>query len=171
MNPAQVSAKEAAPVRRLLVALVSTVCHFPRTVLAVSLALCVLSLVAAATRLQYHTQRNDLISADKDYQQRWRRYLDEFGDDDDIVVVVRGSDRARMNAALEQMAARVREKPELFDRLFYKADLRHLRDRALLLLPDDELDAIHQHLSSPQMSMLLRVSALWRSVGLEGMLL
>src|SRR5262245_48152979 len=158
-------------VRRFLVALVGTVCRFPRTVLLISLALCALSIAAAATRLQYHTQRNDLISADKDYQQRWRRYLDEFGDDDDVVVVVRGTDRERMKAALEVVAAKIKEKPELFDRLFYKADLRHLRDRALLLLPEAELDTIHQHITNGEMSILLSISALWRTVGLEGMLL
>jgi hopanoid biosynthesis associated RND transporter like protein HpnN len=146
MNPAQASAQEGPPVRRLLVALVSTVCHFPRTVLALALILCVLSLFAAATRLEYHTQRNDLISADKDYQQRWRKYLAEFGDDDDIVAVVRGHDRQPMERALDALAERVRQRPELFDRLFYKVDLRSLRNRALLFLSTEEISKIRDNL-------------------------
>src|SRR5947209_20491263 len=104
----QLPAEGAAPVRRLLVALVSAVCRCPRAVLAVSLALCGLSVYAAATRLEYHTQRNDLVSPHKDYQQRWRRYLAEFGDDDDIVVVVRGHHPGQMQPALEAPADRVR---------------------------------------------------------------
>src|SRR5262249_13333494 len=146
MNPAQVSAKEATPVRRLLLALVSTVCHFPRTVLAVSLTLCALSLFAAATRLEYHTQRTDLISADKDYLQRWWKYLAEFGDDDDMVAVVQGKDRRQMERALDALAERVRQRPELFDRLFYKVDLRALRNRALLFLSAEEIHAIRENL-------------------------
>jgi hopanoid biosynthesis associated RND transporter like protein HpnN len=146
MNPPQVSPQEPSGVRRLLVALVSTVCRFPRSVLAVSAALCVLSLVAAATRLEYHTQRNDLMSPDKDYQQRWRKYLAEFGDDDDIVAVVRGTDRKQMEQALDALADRVREQPDLFDRLFYKVDLRPLRNRALLFLTKEEIRSIRDNL-------------------------
>jgi hopanoid biosynthesis associated RND transporter like protein HpnN len=159
-------------VRRFLGLLVGSVCRFPRSVLLVALALCALSAWAAVTRLQYQTQRNDLISADKDYQQRWRRYLNEFGDDDDIVVVVRGGDRDRMKAAVDALAEGVRQRPELFDRLFFKADLRHLRDRALLLLPDDQIESIRQHLASNEMSVLLGLGDVaWKNVGLPGLLL
>src|SRR5262249_23753452 len=94
----------ATPVRRLLVALVATVCAHPRLVLSLALGLCLASAVAAVSCLKYHTSRNDLISARKDYQQRWQKYLAEFGDDDDIVVVVQGSNRPRMKAALDTVA-------------------------------------------------------------------
>jgi hopanoid biosynthesis associated RND transporter like protein HpnN len=142
----QVPAEEVSAVRRLLASLVSTVCRFPRTVLAVSLLLCALSVYAASAHLQYHTQRNDLISPRKEYQQRWRQYLTEFGDDDDIVVVVKGGERARMQQALEVLAEQVRQRSDLFDRLFYKVDLRHLRDRALLFLPHAEIASIQENL-------------------------
>ena len=150
MNLEQVPAPDAqmrqGGVRRWLVALVSVVCRCPLLVLVLSLVLCGLSVYAAATHLEYYTQRNDLVSPHKEYQQRWQRYLAEFGDDDDIVVVVRGEDKARMQDAIEAVAARVGAKPELFDRLFYKVDLRHLRDRALLFLSTDEIRAIQHHL-------------------------
>src|SRR5262245_53664031 len=139
------SADSSAPptfVRRLLVALVAAVCHHPRLVLLAALGLCVASVSAAATRLQYHTSRNDLISARKDYQQRWQRYLAEFGDDDDIVVVVKGADRERMKDALDAVARLLAAQPGHFDRLFYKVDLAHLRDRALLLAPYDQVRTI-----------------------------
>src|SRR5260370_11340440 len=114
MNLEQVPAPEAPKggegVRRWLVALVSVVCRFPLPVLILSLSLCGLSIYAAATRLEYYTQRNDLVSPRKEYQQRWQKYLAEFGEDDDIVVVVRGEDRARMQDAIEAIAARVNEK-------------------------------------------------------------
>ena len=150
MNVEQVPTQEAllrgAGVRRCLVALVSTVCRFPLLVLALSLVACGLSVYAAGTRLQYYTQRNDLISPNKEYQQRWQKYLTEFGDDDDIVIVVRGDDRQRMEAAIEVLAARVQDRPQLFDRLFYKVDLRSLRNRALLFLPTSEVQAIQHHI-------------------------
>jgi uncharacterized protein len=146
MNAEQGPAPEATRAGRLLVRLVTAVCRRPRTVLAASLLVAALSVLAAATRLQYHTSRDDLLSPHKDYQQRWKKYLAEFGDDDDIVVVVRGGDRRRMEQALDALAGRVGQRPELFDRLFYKVDLRPLRNRALLFLSTAEIQSIRENL-------------------------
>src|SRR5439155_17329131 len=122
---------------------------------------CALSVYASATRLQYKTSRDDLLSPDKDYQKRWQQYLQEFGDDDDIVVVVQGANRPRMQEALDTLAARVREQPEHFDRLFYQVDLRPLRNRALLFLTTEEIKTIQQNLRG--MAQLLEHGPLsWR---------
>jgi hopanoid biosynthesis associated RND transporter like protein HpnN len=147
MNPAQTPPHAAGLVRRLLVAFVGAACRFPRCVLAAALALCALSAYAAAFHLHYLTQRDDLLSPTKDYQQRWKKYLAEFGDDDDLVVVVQGDDRAALRAALERVADKVRARPGLFDRLFYKVDLGNLRNRALLLLPRADIEAIQKNLN------------------------
>src|SRR5439155_6365158 len=114
-----------------------------------------LSIYVAWARLEYRTQRSDLINPHKDYQERWQRYLDEFGDDDDIVVVVEdhAAQRARMQEALEELAALVAGQPDHFDRLFYKVDLRPLRNRALLFLPVEQIEQIQGNLQN--MGMLL----------------
>ncbi len=160
---------ERSIVRRLLHGLVAGVCRYPLGVLLISLALAGISIWAAATRLQYKTQRNDLVSPDKTHQQRWREYLAEFGDDDDIVVVVKGTDRPRMEKALEALAARVQDRTDLFDRLFYKVDLRSLRNRALLFLSTEEIQAIQHHLSD--MGQLLKHGWIsWKLLTLSSLL-
>jgi uncharacterized protein len=169
MSSEQISPHERSPVRRLLCGLVSAACRYPLFVLVLSLGLAGLSVYAAATRLQYKTQRNDLMSPHKDYQQRWRDYLTEFGEDDDIVVVVKGDDRPRMEKALEALAASVRARTDLFDRLFYKVDLRSLRNRALLFLSTAEIGAIQQHLRD--MGLLLQFGPIgWRGLTLSSLL-
>jgi hopanoid biosynthesis associated RND transporter like protein HpnN len=169
MVPEQFSPHEHSIVRRLLQSLVSVVCRYPGWVLLVSLSLAGASLFAAATRLQYKTQRNDLISPHKEHQQRWRDYLAEFGDDDDIVVVVKGTDRPRMEKALEELATQVQARPDLFDRLFYKVDLRSLRNRALLFLPVEEIRAIQHHLKD--MGQLLKHGWIsWKLLTLSSLL-
>jgi len=139
-------AQRTTSVQRLLAALVGVVGQYPRTVLAVALVLCGFSVFAACTRLEYHTSRSDLISPHKDYQRRWNNYLAEFGDDDDMVVVIKGQDRPAMEQALERIAAGVGQQPAFFDRLFYKVDLRPLRDRALLFLPPQHIKQIQDNL-------------------------
>jgi uncharacterized protein len=169
MHSEQVSAAEPTLLRRLLLALVSSVCRRPLLVLMLSLGLCGLSLFAASTRLQYQTQRNDLISPKKEYQQRWKQYLDEFGDDDDIVVVVRGQHRPQMEQALEAAAEHIRARPDLFDRLFYKVDLRSLRNRALLFLPLKQVESIQRNIQD--MRLLLDLGPLsWRGLSLLSLL-
>src|SRR5207245_481705 len=95
----------------------------------------------------------DLISKKKDYLKRWHQYVDEFGDDDDMVVVLRGDDRAKMEKVLDELAAEIESRPESFERLFYKVDLRPLHSRALLFLPTDQVRQVHQHIQG--MSLLL----------------
>jgi hopanoid biosynthesis associated RND transporter like protein HpnN len=170
MKPEPMDRPETALAPRLLVRLVSIVCRWPRLVFALSLIACAASLYAAATRLEYHTQRTDLINPHKDYQQRWRKYVAEFGDDDDIVVVVQGSDRKQMEKALDRLAARVEERPQCFDRLFYKVDLRSLHNRALLFLTVQEIESIRDNLRS--MGLLLNLGQLgWRQLSLSSLLL
>ena len=107
---------------------------------------CALALWYTCTYLSYENQRNDLHSKDKAYYQRWQQYVKEFGDDDDMVVVVRGQERGQMVAALEDIAGQISQQPDLYDRLFYKVDLRSLHNRALLFLPADQIGLIQDNL-------------------------
>jgi hopanoid biosynthesis associated RND transporter like protein HpnN len=156
-------------VHRLLIVLVSMACRYPKHVLGAALLACALSVYASSTRLEYRTERSDLVSPRKDYQQRWRKYLAEFGDDDDIVVVVKGCQRRQMEDALETLAAEVQKQPQFFDRLFYKVDLRPLHNRALLFLPAAQIQQIQENLTS--MKLLLEFGPLsWRSLTLVSLL-
>ena len=125
------------------------------------------------TRLEFQTQRSDLISSKKDHAQRWQKYLDEFGDDDDMVLVVQGTDRKRMEQGLDKVADQIAQYPQFFDRLFYKCDLRGLRNRALLYLPDEQIAQIRGNLGN--MKLLLEAPGLggingWQVLSLASML-
>jgi len=147
MTPASPDDQHNAFIPRLLTRLVAAVCRAPRTVLIVSAVISLVSAWEFYARLEYRTQRSDLMNPHKDYQKRWRAYLSEFGDDDDMVVVVEGGDRARMRAALESLAEGVRGNSTVFDRLFYKVDLSHLRPRALLFLAPEQIQSIQDNLA------------------------
>jgi hopanoid biosynthesis associated RND transporter like protein HpnN len=165
MNTEPVHPEETTWVHRLLVHLVTFVYRFPWPVLAAAVLIGAVSTYVFTTRLEYRTQRSDLLNPHKDYQQRWRQYLAEFGQDDDIVVVVEGAQRSRMQEALDVLAAEVQRQPENFDRLFYKVDLRPLHNRALLFLSSDQIAQIQENLKS--MSLLLEVGPFaWQSLTL-----
>ncbi len=157
-------------VPRLLVGVVLLAARAPVLVLAVTAVSLFFCVWGAFTRLQYRTQRDEMISPDKECQQRWRRYVAEFGDDEDMVVVVRGGKNARprMAAALDALAQKIRRQPEHFDRLFYKVDLHHLHDRALLFLSSQEIAQIQESLDG--MRRLLAARAGWSLFNLQMLL-
>ena len=138
--------EDVGPIPRLLAAVAHTGRRFPWLVLAGTAVSCAICLIYTFTHLTYENQRNDLHAKDKAYYQRWQNYVKEFGDDDDMVVVVRGAERGQMIGALEAIAERLRQHPELFDRLFYKVDLASLRNRALLFLSADQIRLIQENL-------------------------
>src|SRR5262249_62193109 len=118
---------------RASVAAVGWVTRYPWLALAACLGLVAVSVHLAVNRLGYQTQRNDLLSPDKPCQKRWQNYLDAFGDDDDMVVVAEGTDHAQMKAALDAVAEKVKQRPDQFDRVFHRVDLRAIHDRADLV--------------------------------------
>ena len=123
----------------------------------------------AATRMEYRTGRNDLIAANKDCQVRWQRYLDAFGNDDDLVVVVRGTDRARMAAATDFVAERLKRQPQLFDRVFHEVDLRRLYSRSLFFLSLEELQAVRDRLEGMGPLLGRRADLGWRALSLHAL--
>ncbi len=155
---------------RSIVGLVAGVVRYPWLVLAVTAALTVAAIQLAYARLEYHTQRNDLLSADKPCQQRWQKYLDAFGDDDDMVVIAEGSDRQQMMTALDAVAVRLQQRPELFDRVFHKLDLRHLQDRALLHLPQDKLEAIRGRIDRMEALLGPVGPVAWRMLAIQSLM-
>ena len=167
MKPEQEHPEATGP-HRLLTGFVTLVWRWPGPVLAAVACLCTLSLIASWSRLEYKSQRDDLINPNKEVQRRWRQYLAEFGKDDDMVVVVEGSDRRQMQEAIEALAARVRQQPDRFDRLFYKVDLRDLHRRALLYLPAEQLQQIRHSLQA--MNLLLEWPGVgWRFISLASL--
>ena len=162
----------AAPtyLARIVAAVVVSADRRPWAVLAIFAVLLVASGWYAAARLEYRTQRNDLLSANKDCQKRWQKYLDAFGDDDDVVVAVRGPDAASMTRAADAAAAKLASRPDLFDRVFHRVDLRGLRSRALLHLGETELAALDRQLDdmAPLLGELAPVA--WHALTLDRLL-
>lgn len=162
---------ESSVLARAIEWLVERVCRRSAMTLAVCAFVAVVSVAAYVTKIEYRTQRTDLESPDKDYLKRWREYVTEFGDEDDMVVVVRGSDAGEMRRAIDELAKTAANYPDLFDRIFARVDLSTLKDRALLYLPPDQLHSIRENLDrmGPLLSAPIGPIA-WRSLTLTNLL-
>ncbi|MGD9126344.1 MAG: MMPL family transporter [Planctomycetia bacterium] len=114
----------------------------PAPVLAVAFLLAVVAVVITIGGLGFHTSRLDLINPQCAHNQLWVDYINEFGDQDDVVVLVEGDDREQVIPVLEDISARLLENDRYFKAVLHEVDLSTVRSKGLYYLPEKELKAI-----------------------------
>jgi predicted RND superfamily exporter protein len=62
--------------------------RFPKVMIALATAVTVAALALTATRLGFRNSRADLLNPKSAYHQRWLAYTKEFGNQEDVVIVV-----------------------------------------------------------------------------------
>ena len=86
--------------------------------------------------LEFHTDRNALVDADKAYHRNFLDYKANFDSQDDIVTVVESEDFEKNRQFVERLGTRLEKEPDLFTGIFFKGDLKMLGPKALLFLED-----------------------------------
>jgi hopanoid biosynthesis associated RND transporter like protein HpnN len=120
----------------------------PWSTLAVVLVTTLLSLGITFRFLSFKTSRSDLIDPQAEFQQRWLRYTERFGDAADAVVVVEGAATDDIQAALDELGAAIESEPQDFDRVLYRIDPRGLQAKALQYLTPHGLETCLTRLES-----------------------
>src|SRR4051812_4850515 len=120
----------------------------PATVLVAACALALLAVAITINGLTFKTSRLNLLNPRSEYHQRWLAYLAEFGDRDDACVVVRAERKADLAAAIEALAARLRQEPQNFESVFYCRDLSRLKSKALHYLPPDRIAELEKQVAA-----------------------
>ncbi|MGD9721019.1 MAG: MMPL family transporter [Pirellulales bacterium] len=120
---------------------------FPVATIALSLILAVGACYLTATRLGYQTSRMDLLNPNSSYNRLWTQYIEEFGDEDDAVVVVEGPSRDQVVPVLEELSAALAREQHLFHAVLHEVDLAKIRSKGLHYLSPEELAGIEQFLS------------------------
>ena len=77
--------------------------RFPGFTLGLAIAAAGISIWLTATRLDFHTSRAELLNPKSDYNRRWLEYTKEFGDKEDVVVVVEGEGGDQTIPAVEDV--------------------------------------------------------------------
>src|SRR5262245_42090257 len=129
---------------RPLVALTEWTLRAPATVLVAAMALAILATGAAVGGLTFKSSRLDLLNPRSEYNRRWLAYLAEFGNRDDAVIVLRGGSPKELGAAIDDVAAQLKEQPQHFESVFYRRDLSGLKSKALHFLPAPELARLEE---------------------------
>lgn len=95
---------------------------------------------AAAVGLKFKTSRSDLIDPRANFQQRWLKFTEKFGDQSDMVVVVEADDPARVRLVLDELGEQLRAEPQLFCKVSWKFDPASLQRKGLQYLTPQQLE-------------------------------
>lgn len=120
----------------------------PELTLVCVLVVTLLTLGLTARFLTFKTNRADLIDPHTEFHQRWKHFIEKFGDDSDVVIVVEGAGETEIVPVLEQIGSRLAAERKLFDRVLYKVDTRPLQGKALQYLPPNVLARARAQLES-----------------------
>ncbi|MCA9163143.1 MAG: MMPL family transporter, partial [Planctomycetales bacterium] len=136
-----------SPLEAVLRWMAAGVTRWPRAVVGCAVTLAVLAVLVTTFRLGFKTSRLDLLNPRSAYNQRWLAYLDEFGEDDDVLVVVDGPSATEVTAAVDDLGDRLARKSNLFFDLLYRPDFAEARSKGLHYLPLRTLVRIERRLA------------------------
>jgi hopanoid biosynthesis associated RND transporter like protein HpnN len=122
------------------------VLHFPAATLALAVAAALAALALSVSRLGFRTSRLDLLNSESSYNRLWIDYIDEFGDEDDVVVVVEGANRELVVRVLEEISTALGRQDRLFHAVLHEVDLSKIRSKGLHYLQASELLSIERFL-------------------------
>jgi uncharacterized protein len=121
--------------------------RFPLLVLLVAVLLSVVSIYYTMGNLQFLTGRDDLMPKDNAFHGNFRDYRKEFGDRQEIVVVIESKDADKATRFGSELVNRLRKRPQVFQEIFFPAGLPFFQKNGLLFLPVAELQALRENIS------------------------
>ena len=131
---------------RGLRALVRLCCRFPRLTVTLGLGLSIAGVLVAASRLTFETSGLHLLPPGQAYVERYREYSRDFGELDEIIIVVRSPTVEASKAFAARLVDELRAGPIAFNHLAYRATLDGLTTRGLLYLPAPALAELRDRL-------------------------
>jgi hopanoid biosynthesis associated RND transporter like protein HpnN len=135
---------------RLLRRLVRLSCRRPLVTTSLSLLLAVAGVAYTLHTLSFKTSGRDLLPRDAGYVVRYNQYARDFGELEDIVIVI----EAPAFEAAKDYAARLvqdlRASPLKFPRVAYRVDPKRFEGRQLLYLPIEQLTEVREKIFDHQ---------------------
>jgi uncharacterized protein len=104
------------------------------------------SIAYTVAALRFATSARALLPADAPYIQRYLQYGREFGDLDDVIVVVEATSLPEATVYAGQLVRELKAARVPLTRLAYRIDPRQFEGRALLYLPLDKLEEIRERI-------------------------
>jgi hopanoid biosynthesis associated RND transporter like protein HpnN len=144
------TSKPASPrswLERPLLLLTGPALRFPRATLLVAISLAIFCTIYAGRNLGYRSNRLDLLNPKSPYNRLWIQYINEFGDEDDAVIVVEGTGREEVVPVMDELSAALASNKRLFHSILKDVDKTTIIPKILHYSPVDELQNLRHFVS------------------------
>jgi uncharacterized protein len=135
---------------RLLRVLVRLSCRWPAWTIALSLMFGVLGAASAVSRLGFETSTRALLPQSAGYVLRYSEYAKDFGELEDIVVVVEATSFETARTYADRLTIELGQAPVPFPRIAYRVDPKRFEGRHLLYLPTAKLEEVRDKIFDHQ---------------------
>jgi hopanoid biosynthesis associated RND transporter like protein HpnN len=135
---------------RVLRRLVRLSCRRPGVTVAISLLLAAAAVAYTAHALTFKTSTRALLPQDSGYVVRYAEYAKEFGELEDIVVVVEAGSFEGARAYAARLTEELKQAKVKFQRVAYRIDPKRFEGRQLLYLTTPELREIRDKIFDHQ---------------------
>lgn len=132
----------------LLVGLTRLSIRYPVATIVVALLAALGSLALSNARMGFRTSRLDLLDPRSEFNRLWIEYLNEFGRQQDAVVVIEGPSRERIEPVVDEIAALLAREPNLFHDVLASVDVSRLKSKGLHYAPPEDLQRIDGFLTA-----------------------
>jgi uncharacterized protein len=127
---------------RLLERLADTIIRHPRWFVLPQVALTAFCVFYTVTNLKFDSSRDNLVGGDKKYHQNFLKFKKEFPLPDEVVCVVESEDQEKNRQFVERLGVKLEAETNLFMDVVYKGDLKMLGRKALLFVPESDLQEL-----------------------------
>src|SRR6185295_10813581 len=135
---------------RLLRRLVRVSCRRPLVTVILALVLAVAGLVVTVQHMGFKTSGRDVLPQDAGYVKKYVEFARDFGELEDIVVVVEAPTLEAAKAYASRLVQELRASPVKFPRLSYRIDPKRFEGRQLLYLSTEKLREIRDKIFDHQ---------------------
>ncbi len=135
---------------RLLRRLVRLSCRRPGLTVSLSLLLAILAVAYTLHALTFKTSTRSLLPQSAGYVQRYAEYARDFGELEDIVIVVEAGSFEGARAYAARLQDELQKSPVTFRRIAYRIDPKRFEGRQLLYVPTAELKEIREKIFDHQ---------------------
>ena len=119
----------------------------PRLIITAALVLSVVSAGYTWKRMEFLTGRDQLMPANTSFNRDYQAYRAEFGDQEEIAVVIESSDSSLAGRFGERLATRLTADRQHFRDVFFPFGLPFFQKNGLLLMPREDLAAFTANLA------------------------
>lgn len=123
------------------------VARYPVAIVCVALLLSAISIVYTKNNLEFLTGRDDLMPKNSAFHRDYRDYRAEFGDTEEIVVVLESDDPDKAGRFGRELFDRLQKRKDVFREVFYPYGMPFFQKKGLLFLPYEDLRSLSENLT------------------------